>query len=177
MNIEFRYLTEALNGYGEAVRNMYQDNLIRKSKIASGELLNSVEFKVQGEGTAYTVSLRLAEYWKYVEGGTKGTESSPAGAVYKAHFPPVSALLEWIRVKPVLPRPDDRGRIPTPQKLAYLIGRKIEREGIEPAPALQETLDTLNAVWLPKITEAFAKDCAGILREMTVEAFAAMTAA
>lgn len=173
---DFRHLYEALEGYGNEVRNLYQDNLVRENKIASGELLNSVEFSVRTEDTAYVVSLRLADYWKYVEGGTKGTESSPAGAVFKAHFPPVSALLSWIQVKPVLPRPDDKGRIPTPQQLAYLIGRKIERFGIEPAPALQKTLDELNAVWLPKITEAFARDCGEMIRRMTFDTFAAMTA-
>ena len=171
----FVHLWQTLNDYGEAVKELYRRKLRDAGKVASSDLINSVEYKVRSGESAWTVSLDLAFYWKFVEGGSKGTESSPAGAVYKAHFPPPQAIFRWINIKPVIPRPDARGRIPTPKQLSYLIGRKIKERGIEPTPALQDTLDELNAVWTPKITEAFARDCSDIFRTMTVQTFEAMT--
>lgn len=81
-------LKAVLEEYGQAVRNLYQDNLILHDRIASGDLLNSVEFRVVEGDHTYEVQLTLAEYWKFVEYDTK------------PHWPPVAALLEWIRVKP-----------------------------------------------------------------------------
>lgn len=104
-------LQEVLQEFAVEVRNLYQDNLIRHDRIASGGLLNSVEARVETEDSAYLVQLRLEEYWKYVENDTP------------PHWPPQSAILNWIMVKPILPRRD--GRIPTPQSLAYLIGRAM----------------------------------------------------
>ena len=142
--------------------------------MASSDLINSVEYRVRSGEDEWTVSLDLAFYWKFVEGGAKGTQSSPKGAVYKAHFPPPMALFRWINIKPVIPRPDSRGRTPTPKQLSYLIGRKIKTQGIEPTPALAETLDALNEIWTDRITRAFATDCSEVLRTMTVQTFEAL---
>ena len=55
----------------------------------------------------------MADYWKFVEEDTK------------PHWPPLDAILSWIRVKPIIPRPDANGKIPTPATLAFLIGRAM----------------------------------------------------
>jgi hypothetical protein len=68
--------------------------------------------------------LWLQDYWKYVEYGRK------AGT-----FPNLDAIKRWIRNKPVLPTAYN-GKIPTIDTLAYLIGRKIEREGTNATNAL-----------------------------------------
>ena len=54
-------------------------------------------------------------------------------AGHEAGIPPGEpmrkAILDWIKVKPVTPRPDKHGRIPTLKQLAFLIARKIYDEG------------------------------------------------
>ena len=83
------------------MRNRYQDNLIRDGKIATGNLLNSIDYKVQYNDREIWVELHLEEYYKWVENG-RGP----------GKFPPPDKILEWIRIKPVIP--DDRGvRAPT----------------------------------------------------------------
>ena len=109
---------EVLGRYGMEVRNGYQDKLIEHNRIANGRLLNSIEFFTEIDGNNYEVYLRLEDYWKYVENDTV------------PHMPPVNKILEWVRVKPVLPRPKD-GRLPTPEGLAWAIARTIEKEGTE----------------------------------------------
>lgn len=160
--LTFPHLMEVLQEYGEKARNLYQDKLILADKIASGDLLNSCEFIVKQDGQSFSVILSLEEYWKFVEGGAKGTESSPPNAVYPAHFPPVSALMKWIRIKPVIPRPLVNGKLPSQQQLAFLIGRGIEQEGIDPVPAMKETSEEIYREFSRKIQAAFLKDVEGI---------------
>lgn len=144
--INFDNLMAVLQEYAQAVRNLYQDNLIRNDRIATGDLLNSIEYQVQFNGVAYEVQLKLEEYWKYVEEDTK------------PHWPPVNKILEWISAKPVIPKPDDRGKIPTPKQLAYLIGRKISRVGTEGSHDLKDAIEVINARYRDKIVYAIGKD-------------------
>ena len=153
------HIKQVLKAYARDAEALYKGKLQREDKIASGDLINSVKTHIVGDdGTGYEVTMDLAYYWKFIEGGSKGTEKSPAGAVYPAHWPPVNALLNWIQVKPVIPRPLANGKLPTPNQLAYLIGRKIHNEGIAPVPALAETLEELNDRYLGELSQALALD-------------------
>jgi hypothetical protein len=157
--ISFENLQKVLQQFGEEIRNEYQDNLIRSNRIASGDLLNSVEFEVVRNGNSFKVNLNLAPYWKYLEEGTK------------PHFPPVSAILKWIEVKPVIPRPLSNGKLPTPKQLAFLIGRKIDEEGTEGSHDLQRAAVTINDKFREAIIEAFTKDVQGAMDGYVLEFF------
>ena len=153
------HIKQVLNAYARDAEVLYKDKIRAAGRVASGELLNSVHVQIEGsDGTGYEVTMELAEYWKFVEGGSKGTETSPAGAVYPAHWPPVDAILKWIQVKPVIPRPLANGKLPTPNQLAYLIGRKIKEHGITPVPALEDTIEELNARYLEELAVALSLD-------------------
>lgn len=147
-------LSEVLNAYAVEVRNLYQDKLIKEGRVASGDLLNSVECRVESNGREYSVILNLADYWRYIETGTE------------PHWPPPSALLRWITIKPVLPRPGKGGKIPTPRQLAYLIGRKIAEEGTEGSYALTNSVAEINAKYREKFVAAFTTDMNGYVREI-----------
>lgn len=135
-----------LQEYAVEFRNMYQDNLIRSDRIASGELLNSIEAEVSAHGLTYEVQLRLADYWKYIEDDTK------------PHWPPRNAILQWIRIKPVLPRPDRSGKIPTQESLAFLISRKIARVGTRGSHDLEKTKTEMNRDIRQRLETAFSQD-------------------
>lgn len=144
--INFDNLMAVLEEYAQAVRNLYQDNLIRNDRIATGDLLNSIDYQVQFNGVAYEVQLKLEDYWKYVEEDTK------------PHWPPVNKILEWISAKPVIPRERDRKKPPTPKQLAYLIGRKISRVGTEGSHDLKDAIEVINARYRDKIVYAIGQD-------------------
>lgn len=144
--IKWTNLQRVLGEYGQALRNQYQDNLIRDGKIASGKLLNSVEYEVRFDERAIWLQLRLEDYYKWVENGRQ-----------PGKFPPPDKILEWIRIKPIIP--DNRtGKLPTEQQLAFLIGRKIAEEGIEPGNQLHQAIDDTWGHWEDKIDEAIAMD-------------------
>lgn len=139
---------EVLREFAIRLRNEYQDKLIQDNKIATGELLNSVDYVIEKNDRAISVSLKLEDYWKWVEEGRK-----------PGKFPPPDAILSWLRVKPIIP--DERtGRIPDERQLAYLIGRKIATEGIEPGYQLRDTKERLFREFENRIEEAITQDIA-----------------
>lgn len=162
-------LRDVLEEYAVAVRNLYQDNLVKSGRIASGDLLNSVECHVALDNQEFVVSLTLRDYWQYVEEDTR------------PHWPPRDAILSWIQVKPVLPRPDAKGRIPTPETLAYLIGRamagkspnqanlKNPQGGTTGTHDLAKAVEEMNAQYRARIAEALGHDMEWYIRKIVAE--------
>lgn len=144
--ISFDNVLAVLQDYAVEVRNLYQDNLIRHDRIASGGLLNSAECRVNIGDRSYEVVMTLEDYWQYVEEDTR------------PHWPPVDAILRWVQIKPVIPRPDAAGRIPAPRQLAYLIGRKIAREGTEGSHDLADAVEEMNRRYADRLSEALGAD-------------------
>ena len=147
-------LEQVLRELGEDVRQGYMEQLLQHDRKATGALLDSVTAIVDGQGDVYEVKLQLADYWKYVEEGTA------------PHWPPRKAILDWIKAKPVIPRPDSKGRIPSQESLAFLISRKIARVGTEGSHDLQKTLDAIMPVWDEKLRLALARMWTKYIREI-----------
>lgn len=97
----------------------YKQQLEADGKRASGNLQNSIRAVVDYNGTILSIIVDVADYWRYVEYGRK-----------PGKFPPVDKIREWIRIKPVLPTADSKGRLPSENTLAFLIARKIATKGI-----------------------------------------------
>lgn len=185
--VNFEELQKVLADYAKEAVEIYRYQLSLGGKNASRQLADTATAKVVVNGTTYEVVMNLQEYWKFVERGRKGTESSPAKpsvnipsytpnklkkelqlSPVSAGFPPVSAIMDWILVKPVLPRPSADGKMQQlkPKSLAFLIGRKIQEEGIEPHPALATTLEELDRLYKDKIQEALGHDLTGYIAKI-----------
>lgn len=148
---EWKNLEAVLEEYGEGVRDTYRSYLESENVNASGSLSDSASVQVDVDGNVYEVSLNLKEYWKWIEGGRPPTEKDGNGELRRA-------ILEWIRIKPVIPRPFN-GKLPTEKQLAYLISRKIHTLGYEGKGLLKRSIDD-NEGYMDKIREAMAKDVA-----------------
>lgn len=144
--MEFDNLFKTLREYASQAVTLYKQRLLDDDKKASGQLIDSVSSEIKVGSDTFTVVLNLANYWKYVEDGRK-----------PGKFPPPKAILKWVQVKPVIPRPI-HGKLPTKQQLAFLIGRKIATEGIEAGHQLKETVDSLNAEYIPRLEAALQED-------------------
>ena len=144
--VTFTHTASVLQEYAEAVEALYRDKLIEKGHNASYNLLQSVHTEVKVGDRSVAVDMTLADYWKYIEYDTK------------PHIIPLDALLKWVKIKPILPVPDANGRIPTPKQLAFLIGRKIAREGTKGTHSLEESVRYINAQYESKIADAITAD-------------------
>lgn len=179
----FENLARVLNEYGAALVEAYREELALQGKDTQKSHANSLQrdirFTVEGGdslfgGGAFEVWLHLPAHWYNVEYGRKPSPPSRG-------WVPVNALLKWIEVKPVIPRPDDKGRIPTPRQLAYLINRAIndpdrtgsnpQRPGIAPAPVMQSAVEKVNARFDPLIKAAISEDMGVFLRAISFSDF------
>ena len=150
---------EVLKEYAIELRNTLQDSYITDDRIATGDLLNSVEYIIEKDDRQIEVSLQLEEWWKYVEEDTK------------PHFPPPDAMLNYIKAKPVLPKPDRNGKLPTPNQLAYLIGRKISEVGTTGTHNVRDTVRLMNERYEEKIGQAISEDINNELDVIIIQSF------
>lgn len=144
--MEWKNLKEALDAYGQVLEDEYREQIADKNAFASGRLFDSVKHIVQVNDTAIELSLELEDYWKWVEEGRA-----------PGKFPPLDKIEEWIRVKPVAPYPDSKGKVPSNEQLAFLIGRKIAQEGTEGKHLLEDAMESTRD-WMELIEEGIDKD-------------------
>ena len=165
-------LQKVLEGYARDAEELYKKKIADGGHNASFSLAESVKSRVVVGDISYKVTINLNHYWKYLERGRQGKISSPMPhhsmdlPPTKAAFPPVNAIINWINIKPILPRPMKNGKFPTIRSLAYLIGRKIEQYGIEPFPAMAETIEELDKIYEGKIAAALQTDMGTYLRKI-----------
>ena len=108
-------LMAVLQDLAADLESNYKEHLRLHDRVATGDLINSISTEIEVRGTTYIVWMVWdgVDYWQYVENDTK------------PHWPPRDAILKWIHAKPIIPRPDKNGKIPSPSTLAYLIGRAM----------------------------------------------------
>lgn len=153
--INFAELQQVLQDYAKEAEEIYKYQISLGGKNASRKLTDTIKSNVLVGEQSYEVTLTLQDYWKYIEAGRA-----------PGKFPPVGAIMNWISVKPIIPRPDSDGRIPTPKQLSFLIGRKIMEEGIKPFPALQTTKEELDKIYHEKLSAALGHDVSNYIRKV-----------
>jgi len=138
-NIE-RYLNSFANSVVKDSKNLLQKD---KGSTALG---GSIRAKVSLDPNGYSVKFYMFDYGTFLDKGVSGTkikrsftnykgkkESSPYS--YTTKGPPIDILSKWIKKKGIKPKGLGRGRDKkTGQFLsgfAYLISRKIKRDGIK----------------------------------------------
>ena len=147
--LTFNNLQQVLDDFTKDVAETYKSLLLRDGKNATGELISSIKpMTPELVDGAFECSLSLAPHWKYVENGRR-----------PGKFPPVDNILEWVKAKPQLARPNrlDRKEI-APKQLAFLVARKIATKGIQPGNQLEEAIDIVYARWKDRIDAAITAD-------------------
>ena len=164
--LELTELQKVLQDFAKDIRDRYRDVLANNDHIASRKLVDSIKTQVLVGDNAYEVTMTLENYWKYVE------EDTPP------HWPPRDAILKWIAVKPIIPRPDDNGRIPSPKQLAFLIGRamagkspnqeklKNPNGGTTGTHDLAQTKDALLPFYKERLSIALGHDVENYIRKI-----------
>lgn len=130
MNTELTSAQEqTLNEYTYQLAQLYRDKIDEAGRVASGELKNFESYFVLDE-EHFRIFFNLQEYWKWVENGRRPGKQ-----------PPTSAIERWIEVKHLVPNPQDN-KIPSTKQLAFLIARKIGREGYEGKHPLENAMSS-----------------------------------
>jgi hypothetical protein len=152
--MEWKNLKEALETYGQVLEDEYREQIADAGAFASGQFFDSIRHMLIIEDRTYELVLSLEDYWKYIEEG-RGP----------GKFPPLDKIEEWIRIKPISPYPDAKGKVPSNKQLAFLIGRKIAEEGTEGKHLLDKAMESTQD-WLELIYDAIDKDIEAELDEV-----------
>ena len=152
--LDLTELQQVLQDFATDIRDRYMDVLANNDHIASRTLVDSIKTQVVIGDNYYDVTMTLEDYWKYVE-----YDSKP-------HSPPPDAILKWIQIKPVIPRPGADERIPTPKQLAFLIGQKIATWGTTGTHDLEQTKEDILPWWKEQISKALGHDIENYIRKL-----------
>jgi hypothetical protein len=124
--------------------------------VASGTLEKSLKYRLQIKGNNINVSVyakgKASQYFLARENGRKPGKQ-----------PPVDAILEWMRIKPIKLRDKESGKFKKPtealkRQVAFLIARKIGREGIKGWKAFDYAMENIWDEYESKVVAAYAKD-------------------
>jgi hypothetical protein len=124
-----------IQNWGNELISQMQNRLRSNKTNASSSLSQSIQPNIKSRQNGYNLSILMNEYWLYVEEGRKPTQGGGSGVLYKN-------IYEWIQNKrplqaKIAQAPD---RIAATKSLAYVITRKIHREGTKAQPFISPSL-------------------------------------
>lgn len=144
----------------------------RNYGVATRTLQRSLKYKIRyGKTGIKSIELfasgKAGKYASFIHYGVNGTQKKRGAPYTMKKQPPSSAILKWIKAKPVRMRDED-GRFikQTPQRLksaAYLIARSIKRKGIEGLFYFEKGYNHAIKKKKAVLEEAVAADVASIL--------------
>jgi hypothetical protein len=142
-----------LNQFGKNVVAAAKKNINKaKGSTAIGQ---SIRFEVVPTATGFSTKFYMLDYGEFLDKGVSGnkkkqsfknyknaTQSSPYS--YTTKGPPIDILSKWIKKKGIKPKGLGRGRSKNTGQyisgFAYLISRKIKRDGIKSLSFFQKPL-------------------------------------
>jgi hypothetical protein len=142
-------LQRYLNSFGKQV--VKDANGILSSQKGSTALSKSIRFKVEKDSQGFTTKFYMLDYGTFVDKGVSGnkikrgyinTEGFAASSPYsyKSKQPPANILAKWVAKKGLKGRDKKTGRYISNMSLAFLIARKIKRDGIQGISFFQKPL-------------------------------------
>ena len=145
--------TQAVTESLELFREAMKEQLSSKNINASGKLDDSIEDVMVTSDGFVSGSVRALSYWYYTNYGRGPTVrgSSGKGVVREK-------VSQWIDDKGIVPRDAANGRKVTKDELAFLIARKIHREGYEAKLYISEVEEQVIPIVSDIIEQALFKD-------------------
>jgi len=143
-------LERYLNSFGKQVANRAKGGL-QKAKGGGSDLEKSIRYEVVVDSDGFTVNFYMNNYGSYVDKGVSGNKQTQNFKDYKGQIisspykyttkqPPPDILSKWIKKKGMKGRDPKTGRFISNMSLAFVIGRKIKRDGIKGLSFFQKPL-------------------------------------
>ena len=149
-------VSKELKKFGKSVVKDAKRNASKFSD--TGDLKHSIEFELETHKNSFSLSFYMVDYGIYKDEGVDGTKKKwNSRFSYKRKGPPTRALNDWIRRKAIRGRGKD-GRFITNESLAWLISRKIKRDGLKPTKFFSNAFEKNFIRLSDDIIEAFGLD-------------------
>jgi hypothetical protein len=142
-------LEKVLQNFAADFEVLLKEKMYTQDIIASAKLTNTMEVSsVYINNTEWKVILRAEDYVNYaIETGRRPGKK-----------PPYKSILDWIRVKQILPRPKQGVTDMTQETLAFLIRASIAKKGTPDRKLISKTLTDILTEYRLLIKEAIIKD-------------------
>ena len=127
------------------VTSQAKANILRKNKVATGNLYKSISFEVLPDGT---VNFYYDDAGDFVESGRRRG----------ARFPPMSKIASWIKIKGLEQWRNKKGRFISRDAQTFLIARGISKNGIKPFPFFSDPFDEAMNSYAYILEEAIAEE-------------------
>jgi len=112
---------QKLQEFGRDYVKILTSELLKAGKIATGRLINSLNYKLKDDGQNIAIILESEDYLKFVDSGRK-----------RGTYPPIRPLLQWVSVKGL------------PKSAAYAIQKSIYKFGIPPTNVIPKTINAFD---------------------------------
>jgi hypothetical protein len=119
-------LRKQLEIVGVEAVNYLRRILVEKDKRASGDLIQSLNFKIIKDVEGLMLQILAEPYFQYVDEGRR-----------RGSFPPVKAIKRWVEMKNIIIKNQSL------TQTAFMISKSIERKGIKPTNAKQKVIDNI----------------------------------
>jgi|TARA_R110000824_G_scaffold107747_4_gene254281 hypothetical protein len=143
-----------------------------------GDLENSVNYKVVKTDEGYEVQFTMTYYGKFVDKGVSGYQIKRSFTNYQGQnvtapgngfrkgtkVIPIDPLVKWIKRRGLKGRDEKSGRYISHVSLAFIIGRKIKREGIQGISFFQSPLGLAMKTFKDEVKRAVAQDIEDTLK-------------
>ena len=156
LDIKWLHLEQVLNELADAVIQKARENLDANNSNATHNLYDTMEAIIQmpsdENNNYFTVSISLADYWRYLEEGTGPQHIPDARAEY---WPRIQPLKDWVSVKPGVPKDD---AFAYAVRGAIRFGTSSHPPGTKPHPFFQPAVDAVLPLYEPLIELAIQDD-------------------
>ena len=174
-------IIKELESYGSKVVEKAKKNLTLKNKNNTGQLSNSLHYKVTQQKTKQPRIVFYGEdYGKFIDLGVQGNdpEKMPKGSKSRFNKAPNSpyqfgsgrgkkglrkGINEWVLQRGTFEVRDDKGRFIPRKSLVFLISRSIWYTGISPSYFFRDAQTAYKNPTYRNLGNAFAKDGTDII--------------
>ena len=127
--------------------SMYLLQASRNNMPTYYELKDKIKFVMNVNGNFYEIIFNAPKYWKYANDGRR-----------PGKMPPINVIADWVKRRNITPYALKNGKLPTEDQLAFMIAKKIGRDGTTGIHFLEKSIDEQKSYWDDKISEAISND-------------------
>tara|TARA_R100000655_G_scaffold81041_2_gene120459 strand:- start:5545 stop:6147 length:603 start_codon:yes stop_codon:yes gene_type:complete len=175
----YKNLEDYLNSYGKFIVRQARKTIAKKTKGSSGDLKNSLKYKLNFKKQDFSVEFNSNKYGEFVEKGVEGvgglvskggSETPTTVAGYRTYItidgkrrrspykfktkkPPVNSIIPWITKKGISVKPGQ-----TIKDLAFAISYGIFRRGTPGISFYTQPISATKRLFNKKLKENFARD-------------------
>lgn len=146
----------ALDELGVDFINELTNQLLAADKKATGQLINSLNYKVVDVLDNLLLTISAEPYLKFIDEGRK-----------PGKMPPSQVFFKWIDARGIVFK-NNKGKIIKKESTAFLIARSIGKKGIKPTNVIRKTIDKIYSTKTQLLEKAAAKDIEALIQKILV---------